>query len=61
LLAENHAFFKKGSIAEFDRRGRLKGGFTEITPLGRMLLRRIGVTGPDDLSSSISRNRLGLL
>jgi hypothetical protein len=36
---------KKGEIPEFDERtGMLKAGATRLTPLGRLLLRRIGLT-----------------
>jgi len=50
LLAPSFKSVKKGELPEFDQRtGMIKQQSREITPLGRMLLRSIGLAGADEL------------
>jgi hypothetical protein len=49
LLRANFKSTKKGENPEFDSRtGMVKASGRQITSLGRLLLRQIGVAGPDD-------------
>lgn len=49
LIAHHFVRPRKGEPPEFDERtGMLKSSSTMLTPLGRLLLRRIGLAGQDD-------------
>lgn len=50
LLKHRYKRPSRGELPEFDERtGMFKSSGKELTSLGRLLLRRIGVAGPDDL------------
>ena len=49
LIQQRFAKLKKGEFPDFDQKtGMIKSSGTEITPLGRLLLRRIGLADEDD-------------
>lgn len=49
LIQQRFAKLKKGEFPDFDQKtGMIKSSGTEITPLGRLLLRRIGLAEEDD-------------
>ncbi len=50
LLAPRFKTPKKGELPDFDpKTGMMKQASRDITPLGRMLLRQVGLAGPDEI------------
>ncbi len=49
LLRASFKSVKKGEVPEFDSKtGTMKVSYTQVSPLGRLLLRRIGLANEDD-------------